>query len=344
MNTVKTENASKLKYLKIWEILNSETDEEHPMSTNELLAKLEELGIHCDRRTLYRNIEELNEGGYEILIKKTKSDTVGGAVNKYYVEDRSFDIPEILILMNAVQAASFITEKKTPVLLDKIAKLAGSQRGEVLKRNIVQFGTVKGTNESIYYSISEIAYAIINKKKIGFNYFDYEIGNQRKYRMRRSKPEEKKLYVVNPMATDFHDDKYYLFCYDDYYGNVVQYRIDRMDQVRVLDEDISPSKEGENFSLAKHQKSMISMHGGKIEKVTIEAKRYVLDAIYDKLGSSIKMTEKDADTIIFSVEVQISNPFITWVCGFGEALKIISPQNVIEQIKLHLQEALQNYQ
>lgn len=151
---MKTESVSKIKYLKIWDILRQETDEQHPISTPDLIARLEACGIACDRRTLYRNIEELNENGYEILVKK-------GKPNGYYVEDRSFDIPEIQILMDAVQAASFITDKKTPVLIDKIAQLAGSQRAEVLKSNIVQFGTVKGSNESIYYSVNEISQAII---------------------------------------------------------------------------------------------------------------------------------------------------------------------------------------
>ena len=104
---MKAESVSKIKYLKIWDILRQETDEQHPMSTPDLIARLEACGISCDRRTLYRNIEELNENGYEILVKKGKS-------NGYYVEDRSFDIPEIQILMDAVQAASFITDKETP--------------------------------------------------------------------------------------------------------------------------------------------------------------------------------------------------------------------------------------
>lgn len=147
---MKTESVSKIKYLKLWDILRQETDEQHPMSTTDIIARLAACGISCDRRTLYRNIDELNEYGFEILKRK-------GNPNGYYVEDRSFDIPEIQILMDAVSAASFITDKKTPVLIDKIAQLAGSQRAEVLKSHIVQFGTVKGSNESIYYSVKTTA-------------------------------------------------------------------------------------------------------------------------------------------------------------------------------------------
>ena len=331
-----TDSISKIKYLKIWEILNRETDEDHPMSTADLIARLAECGISCDRRTLYRNIEELNQFGYEILSNR-------GRTNEYYVVDRSFDLPELQILMDAVQAASFITEKKTPVLIDKIAQLAGTQKAEVLKHNIVQFGTVKGTNESIYYSVSEIAQAITNKHKVGFYYFDYDAKHKRQYRMRTSVPGEKRWYVVNPIATVFKDDKYYLFCYNDYHGNVVQYRVDKMDEVRMLDEKITPSKEKADFDLKRHQRSLMSMFGGETEEVTFEGSVGILDAVYDKFGDGIKIREKGDGKIEFSVEVQISNPFLSWVCGFGETLKVTAPQTVVDRIKEHIQQALKNY-
>ena len=177
------ESVSKIKYLKLWDILRQETDEEHPISTPDLLARLEESGIKCDRRTLYRNIEELNECGYEVLTKV-------GKPNAYYVVDRSFDIPEIHILMDAVQAASFITEKKTKQLVDKIARLSGNKMAEVLKQNIVDFETVKSSNENIYYSVNEIATAINEGLKITFQYFDYNAQGKKVYRLRKSVPTE----------------------------------------------------------------------------------------------------------------------------------------------------------
>ena len=155
------ENVKRVRLLRIWEILKQESDEEHPMSSLVLLSKLKEGGIECDRRTLYSDIKVLNYFGYEILCNRSTT-------NEYYVVDREFDIPEIHILMDAVQAASFITEKKTEELVDKIAHLAGSQRAEVLKQNIVKFNSTKGTNEHIYYSVSEIAKAINNHKKVTF--------------------------------------------------------------------------------------------------------------------------------------------------------------------------------
>lgn len=161
---MKGSNSRKIKLLKIWEILNRDTDENNPMSTPVLIEKLSECGIEVDRKILYSDIKLLNNFGYEVMCHRSSS-------NEYYVADRKFDIPEIHILMDAVKAAGFITEKKTDELVNKIAQLAGSQRAEVLTRNVVEFNTTKSVNENIYYSVYEIATAIEEEKKITFTYF-----------------------------------------------------------------------------------------------------------------------------------------------------------------------------
>ena len=138
---MKTEKPNKIKLLKLWEILE----------------RLAEMGIDCDRRTLYDDIKTLNHFGYEV-------ECVRGASNEYSVDRGDFDVTELRILMDAVQAAAFVTEKKTEVLLDKVSNLAGSKRGEVLKDNITKFSTVKSTNENIYYLIDSIIDAIEDGK------------------------------------------------------------------------------------------------------------------------------------------------------------------------------------
>jgi len=143
------DNLNRIRLLRIWEILQKDTDEDHPMGTETLREKLLEGGIDCHRTTLYEDIKLLNDSGYEILCRRGRS-------NQYYVMDRKFSNPEVHILMDAVQAASFITNRKTAELVDKIAHLAGSQKALVLKKNIVQFNTAKSDNENIYYSVNEI--------------------------------------------------------------------------------------------------------------------------------------------------------------------------------------------
>lgn len=139
------DNCQKIKLLKLLELLRQETDEQHPLPTNTLCAKLGAMGITCDRRTLAKDIALLNDQGYEVMWT-----WVGKAIG-YYIEDRSFSVPELKILIDAVQAASFITDKKTAELIDKIADLGGSYRADIMKSNMVCFNTRKHSNEAIYY-------------------------------------------------------------------------------------------------------------------------------------------------------------------------------------------------
>jgi predicted DNA-binding transcriptional regulator YafY len=333
---MKAESNSKIRLLRLWEILKQETDEEHPMGTSEIITRLRKEGLKCVRQTIYDDIRLLNENGYEVLCNTSKS-------NEYYVVNRSFDVPEIQILIDAVQAASFITEKKTTVLVDKIAQLAGTQKGKVLKRNIVQYSTVKGKNEGIYYSVNEITTAITTKKKIGFYYFDRDTHNKPVYRKSKDNPIENRWYIVNPVSTIFHDDKYYLFCYDDKHGKLVQYRVDRMDQVKMLEDPITPNSEVSAEELVKHSKSLINMYNGREETVTFVADKSVIGAIYDKFGDQTRLFDLGDDKVRFAVKVQIGNPFLAWVIGFGNKMKVVEPNSVVEDINKLLLETVENY-
>ena len=333
---MRDESCNKIRLLRIWEILKKETDEDHPLGTTAIIGRLEKEGMKCDRTTLYSDIALLNKFGYEILCHR-------GTSNEYYVVNRDFDIPEIQILMDAVQAASFITESKTPVLIDKLAQLAGTKRAEVLKKNIIEFSTVKGDNEFIYYLIDEITNAISQKKKIEFIYFDYGIGKKKNYRMRTTVENEIRKYVVNPIATVYYDDKYYLLCYNDRHLTLSQYRIDRMERVRMLDESITPNDKLKEEEIVRHKRSLFDMYGGEKTLIEFEADVSVLDAVYDRFGDSVKVLPYNEGKTLCKVEVQVGRPLITWFIGFGNKLKVRTPTGVKDMIVSLLKEATENY-
>lgn len=329
-------NSRKIKLLKIWDLLSQHTDEKNPMSTTVLIKKLAEYGIEVDRKILYSDIKLLNDNGYEIMCRRSSS-------NEYYVADRKFNIPELLILMDAVRAAGFITEKKTDELINKIAQLAGSSRAEIMTRNIVEFQTAKSINENIYYSVYDIASAIEEKKKIAFFYFDYDTKRKKVYRKDKTDPTKNKQYVVNPLATVFSNDNYYLICYDDKHGNLSHYRIDRMDKVTMLDVPITETEQSKKFDLIKHKQQLFGMYGGDKLRVSFEADKDLLDIVFDKFGANVYITETSGDRILFTVEVQVSKPFIAWCCSFGNTLKVIAPRSVVLKIKDYLSETLELY-
>lgn len=321
---------NKIRILKIWEILNRESDEENPLKTEEIIRRLGEEGIPCHRKTLYEDVKILNANGYEVCVNRSTS-------NEYYVMERTFDVPELQILMDAVLASKFISEKKSEQLVKKIAGLAGAKKGEVLKRNIVAFNTVKSSNEKVFYTINEIALALEKQQQISFYYFKYNEKGKKVYQ-HKNKP-----YVVNPLATVFCDDKYYLMCYDDKHGNIIHYRIDRMESLRMINEPIKETKESRNFDIKKHKKQLFGMYVGAPKKVVLEVDKTAVDGVFDKFGDDVKLKEIGGK-LVFEVEAQISPTFIAWVMGFGGTLRVVAPKDVANKVKERLQSALDTYE
>lgn len=322
------ENFSKIKLLRVWEILKQDSDENNPLTTNQILEKLSESGIICDRRTLYQDISTLNSYGYEVICKK------GQHSNGYYVIDRSFDVPELRILIDAVQAASFISPKKTVELTDKIAALGGSYRADILKKNIVEFNTTKHNNEHIYYSVNAIEDAILAEKKISFQYFDLNESHERVFRKNGEK------YLVNPVAMVFSNDNYYLICYHDNHDGITTYRIDRMLNVSVSEQEINKAAQPKGLNIAKHRKQSFSMFGGITETVKFEADKDLLDVIYDKFGEDTQIRPLGNGKISFTADVQISPVFFGWCCSFGERLQLISPYNMKKEFYEYLKQVM----
>lgn len=325
------ENFSKIKLLKIWDILRRYSDEDQPLTTKQIIDMLAEEGIACNRKTIYQDMEVLNDYGYEVLCKK------GQSYNSYYVCDRIFDVPELKILIDAVQAASFISPKKSNDLIDKISSLGGNYRAELLKSSMSEFNVTKHTNESVYYNIDSIEKAILDGKKLHFQYFDID---EYKHRILRKNGE---IYIVNPISMVLSNDNYYMICYHDNHNDITKYRIDRMLDVKVSKENINVDKKPKSLNIAEHRKQAFYMFGGKIEKVKFEADRSLINVIYDKFGENTKISQKSNNKIMFEVEVQISSMFFGWCLSFGEKLAIIGPNKIINQLSDYIGELSLQY-
>lgn len=314
-------NNQKIKLLKLHEILKEETDEQHPLTTRETCSRINDLGITCDRRTLSKDVELLNDYGYEIM------STMKGRQKAYYIEDRSFSTPELKILIDAVQAAAFITEKKSSELIDKIASLSSNKRAEVLKGNRVCFNTIKCSNESIFYNVGFINEALQDNKKASFYYFDLDENSEKQYR------KNKERYIVEPMALIYKDDNYYLMCFSSKYDNIANYRVDRMDSVEVEDEKVSSKAIIEIDNVSNYTEQVFKMYGGPNKDVVIQFERSLIGVIYDKFGEGTRMVLHNEDSFISTVRVQVSPVFFGWLFQFGGKMKILSPESVLREFK-----------
>lgn len=323
------ENFQKIKLLKLWDILSRESDAEHPLDTITIIKKLNDKGILCDRKTLYNDIDELNKHGYEVIQKRSKR-------NLYYVKKSDFSLPELRILIDAVEAANFISQEKTDKLVEKIADLGGSYRSDTLK-NGVYFDTQKYNNESVYNNIAKLDEAINSDKKVSFKYFDYDECGNIVFRKEGSK------YEVNPVALIFNNDCYYLACYSDKYKNLSNYRVDRIDGVVVEQESIVPADCAKDFDIGEYRRKAFSMFTGEETEIEIEFDKSLIDVMMDKFGVSVIMKKTAENKCRLKAKIQISPVFFGWCATLGDKLKLVSPQKVVRQFIQSIQYTLQQY-
>ncbi len=326
------ENRQKIKLLKLMELLQQETDELHPLSTNEICNRLSAMGISCERRTLTKDIALLNEQGFEVMWCRV------GKEKGYYVEDRSFSVPEIKILIDAVQAANFITDKKSAELIDKISALGGSHRADILKSNLVCFNTRKHSNETIYYSVGYLEDAIQQKNKVLFRYFDLDEHGEKIYRR------DGHRYVVEPVALVFHEDNYYVVAYSAKHDSTANYRIDRMDSVEVIDEPVSSKALALRNEVSGYTERVFKMYGGQPVDLVIEFEDKLIGVVYDKFGEDTKMIRTHDHRCVATVKVQLSPTFWGWLFQFGKQMRILSPSNLNEEYKKMVCEVMESHE
>ena len=315
------DNYRKIKLLKLLDMLRHETDEQHPLTTTQICTKLGNMGIVCDRRTLPRDIATLNDQGYEIMSVMIGHDKC------YYVEDRSFSIPELKILIDAVQAASFITEKKTAELVEKIASLGGTHRAEILKSNMVCFNTRKHSNEHIYYNVDTLERAIQIKKKVIFYYYNLDENGNKVYRRNHHH------YVVEPIGLVFNEDNYYLMVYSSRHDGTANYRVDRMEEVEIIDEDICEKAISLRDSVSGYTEQAFKMYGGPSVAVELEFDDTLIGVVFDKFGEDTRMQRCSNGRCVATVEVQVSPVFWGWIFQFGRQMTITSPIEMIDEYK-----------
>lgn len=320
-----TDASYKIKLLILYDILKRETDEDHFLSTNEIIKKLKERGVSCDRRILYSDIEALNSFGYEV-------ETVRGKSNSYHVLDNSdFDSVELKILMDAVQAAKFITKERTQTLTNKIAQLGGIYTEELLKKTIKSINLRKTEIKSIYYDINTIFEAISNRKKITFKYTDYSPEGTIVYR------KEGGLYTYTPVELVVFDEYYYLIAKSDTHKDLTVFRVDRMRDVKMIDEPAASITE--DFSEARN--TALTMYIGKEEKVDIYFTEIVASRVFDKLGKGT-VTKVDDTWYKITKKVCISRDFYAWCASLGKDLKLKASKATMQEYKDMLNEALSN--
>ncbi len=318
----------KQKLFRLFEILMRETDEEHGLSINEIIAYLEEYGIKAERKSIYDDFNVLDALGYPVL-------PLSGKPPKYTLECRPFDLAELKMLVDAVQVSKFITGRKSREIIGKLGMFAGSKSYE-LSRQVYVEDRAKTENSATIYTIDEIHRAINENRRLSFKYFDYNSKKEIVYRHNGKK------YEVSPCTLIWNDENYYLVAYDEESDLIKNYRVDKMKNARVIDAPRSMAKKLVEFNPSDYSQKIFGMYGGREELVTIEFEERLAGVVLDRFGHDITFTKTDFG-FKATLKVMVSPTFYAWVLGFGEAARIISPENVKRELHDRLNSMLEYY-
>ena len=307
----------KLKLLYIRDYLERNSDEEHPVGAQELIEMLAKHGIDCERKAVYSDIRALQDFGLDILNRRGKS---GG----YYIGARNFELPELKLLIDAVQSSRFLTEKKSRELIGKLLNECNRFDESLMHRDVVIDRRVKSMNETIYYNVDAIQEAISRGVQIRFRYFDWGMDGQRRYR--------DKDYQVSPYGLCQDNENCYLMAHSPRYG-VTHYRVDRMTDIALTEERRVPCPELTGSRLVEHANQLFQMYSGDSARVKLRFHRSMVNAVVDRFGHDTMLIPDGDDHFTFVVEVAVSPMFLSWVIGFGEKAQILYPQSVVEECR-----------
>ncbi len=318
----------KLKIFYILDYLQQNSHQEHPVRAVELQAMLEQQhNIVCDRKTVYSDIQALQDYGVDIVSLPGKN---GG----YYIASRNFELPELKLLIDAVQSSRFLTEKKSRELIEKLCSQCSVYDARLMRRDVLVSGRVKSMNETIYYNVDAIQDAIAENRQITFRYFDFALDGSRKYRDRD--------YQASPYGLCQDNENCYLLAHSPRHG-VTSYRVDRMSDIQLTQLSRTPCPELTGKNLVEHANRLFQMYSGESATVKLRFHNSLVNVVLDRFGRDTMLIPDGEEHFVFTVNVAVSPMFLSWVIGFGKKARILYPQSVIDACKSMCQDALAQY-
>ena len=315
---------SKFKLLYLSRILHEKSDDENSLTVEEIITELKKYDIDAERKSIYSDLRLLEEFGIDIC-------RVQGRKYGYFIGNRDFEIPELRLMIDAIQSARFITPQKSKELIKKIEGLTSKNFSKKLETQVFINDRIKYDNEEIYYNVDKIHNAITENKMVSFKYYKYDLNKNREFRNGGME------YLVNPYALTWFDDNYYLVGNYHRYNNISHYRIDRICSVNVLDKPTRSFTELVDykyyFNTADYSNKIYNMFSGELKTVDIRFENYLIDAVIDRFGVDVTLLKQDEESFIVHTQVVVSDGFISWLLIFGDDAEVIEPNSLRDMIK-----------
>lgn len=311
----------KQKMLWLARIFTKYTDHDHSLTMPEIIEKLAGCGIQAERKTLYLDFNELRDFGYNIVSEKRNRRTY------YRLEDRTFSLPELKLLVDSVQAAKFMTNRKSDELIRKLESLCSTYDAEQLQRQVVISGRVKSINKNVYANVDAIQTAISHGVQIMFHYFQWDVQGRQVLR------HDGALYQVSPWCLMWDDEYYYLVAFDSAAGIIKHYRVDKMKDLSVTNNKREGRKEFRAFNPARYANSVFGMFSGEETAVTLSCRNEMAGVIIDRFGKDVPRFPKNNGTFTVHVNVIPSDQFLSWIISLGDGVTITEPESVVQKMR-----------
>lgn len=323
------EQKNNLRQLHILQYLYKLTDEDHPATTADITDYLLSKGINVHRQTIPADIELLCSFGFDIITNRSRQ-------NEYFYGSRDFELAELKMMVDAIQAARFITVTKSERLIKKLAKLTSVHCADELNRQLFVAGRVKATNENILYTVDLLYAAITARKQIKFQYYEY---NRDKKKVLKHGGQE---YEFSPYDLAWCNDTYYVFGWSESHGKVIKFRVDRIYKPRIAESDIHPIPE--DYDLPAYIRRTFYMYDDYACTVELLCDNELMKTIVDRFGEEVQTRRADAERFIATVDVSVSSTFYSWVFTYVGKIKIVSPPTVVEDYRARLQNSIEEHQ
>lgn len=319
----------KTRILQTLKILWENTDEEHFLSCPQIMEILTRQGVTADRKTVLDDIESLKAVGFDIDCRRNKG---------FYIVSRSFEMSELVLLADAVQSCRFITEGKSKQIIEKLEMLTGKHERDRLKRQLRVAGRVKNMKGSALVNVDILHGAINADKQVSFVYTDWNVDGVRVPR------HEGRRYRISPWALCWEDENYYLVGYDSAEARIKHFRVDKMQNIRLLDERREGKEQADKFDIGSYSGKLFGMFGGEETLVTLRCKNSRAGVIIDRFGESVPRRKCDDGHFEVTVKVIPSPHLYAWLINFGGDIVIKSPQFAIEELKALAKASLAAYE
>ena len=317
----------KLKLLYLAQILMEQTDEEHPLTVQALIAQLAKHDIQAERKSVYDDLDALSRFGLDVQCRK-------GRMPGWFVGARDFELPELKLLVDAVQSSRFITRRKSDALIRKLERLASIHQAQQLQRQVFVSGRVKVMNESIYYNVDKLHTALSAKRAITFQYFDYNMYREKVFRR------EGAQYTVSPYGLIWNNDNYYLVAYDGSHREMRHYRVDKMAEITVTNLPREGAEDYPNFDIAVYGQKHFGMYSGEETTVTLRAKSSMAGVVLDRFGQDVILVPDGPDFFSVSIPLVLSPQFYGWLFALDPDVTLTAPPRAVAAYQEPLRTAL----